>query len=199
MSKWHRAKAVKYRKTEGSKKTKGPASLLDYLPAEFTLDELRDLVEKEGVLTSAPNLIKAWKWRKNIEPIIDSKICYIKGSKENPEGVRQALLEVCPNAKNIDDFEYSFAHSTDSTYYYVINGIIAYAEDDSHIELLKHIGTELHPKKVEKFIEKIMYVPLNQNGVGVIWLSMNVYPTIEEAMLEKGAIGYREIKVMIKQ
>lgn len=70
------------------------------------------------------------------------KVYYIKGSKENPEGVKQVLLKVCPDAENIDDFSFDI----ESYYYYVINGIIDYACDLPHILLLKHAGIELQPK-----------------------------------------------------
>ena len=132
----------------------------------------------------------------------EKKVYYIKSSKENPEGVRQALLEVCPDAKNIDDFAYSFAHSIDSTYYYVINGRIDYAEDDSRIELLKDVGIELQPKTQEKveFVEEVMYHSVFFTGFkNEVYESYRLYETIEEATNSKDAVGYRAVKIMIKK
>lgn len=125
---------------------------------------------------------------------MSEKIYYIKGSTLNPEGVKQALLEVCPNAENIADFEYN----NKSYYYYVVNGIIDYAYETSHIILLESVGTELEAKETEKFVEKTMYQPIKRSTKST-WLSTNVYSTIEDAMSEGGTVGYREIKIMVKE
>lgn len=130
---------------------------------------------------------------------MSEEIYYIKGSSSNPKGVRQALLEVCPDAENIDDF----AFEMEKCYYYVFNGIIDYAEDDSHIDLLKAVGTELEAKKQEKFVEKIMYQRIFKDELEDVYKeiygSRMLYHTIEEAMAGQETIGYREIKIMVKE
>lgn len=127
---------------------------------------------------------------------MEDKVYYIKGSKANPKGVRQALLEVCPDAKNIDDFAYEI----ESYYHYVINGIIDFAFDDSHIELLKKFGTELQPKKQEKFVEKTMFKCIKKGVIyGRYCETEYFYSTIEEAMSQPNAIGYQEVKVIVKE
>lgn len=75
------------------------------------------------------------------------KIYFIKGSVENPERVKQALLTIYPNAKDVNSTTFKCAN----WYYYVINDIICYAYDYYHIELLKHIGIEL---QTGDYIEK---------------------------------------------
>lgn len=76
---------------------------------------------------------------------MNEKIYYLRGSRENPDSVEQALLEVCPNAKNNHDFGYCA-----DGYYYAINDRIGYADTDSHIYLLKLFGEEIHPILEEK-------------------------------------------------
>lgn len=77
---------------------------------------------------------------------MEDKVYYIKGSAENPEGVEQALLEVCPNPKN----NYAYSYSVDKGYYYVINNLIGYDDTVSVIHLLERFGTELQPKSIEE-------------------------------------------------
>lgn len=77
---------------------------------------------------------------------MEHKVYYIKGSKENPEGVKQALLAVYPNVKNIDSYTFTQA----SHYHYVIDDFACYAYDLYHIKLLKYIGIELQPIAIEK-------------------------------------------------
>lgn len=74
------------------------------------------------------------------------KIYYIIGSSSNPESVKRALREVCPEAENIDDFNYS----VEAFIYYCLDGRIAYAHDYSHFDLLRHVGEELQPILEEK-------------------------------------------------
>lgn len=127
-----------------------------------------------------------------------AKVYYIKGSEENPEGVKQALLDVCPDAKNIDDF--GFAQK--NYYYYAIDGAIDYAYDFSHILLLKHVGEELQPNKTEKveFVEQVMYQRIYLNfGTAYVYEDDILYKTIEEATNSKDAVGYSEIKIMMKK
>lgn len=126
---------------------------------------------------------------------MENKIYYIQGSSANPEGVRQALLDVCPDAENIDDF----AFEMEEYCYYVINGIIDYAEDDSHIDLLKVVGTELEAKKIERFVEKTMYHSIYKGESYICNESYFLHSTMEEAINQTGAIGYRAVKVMVKE
>lgn len=128
----------------------------------------------------------------------EKKFYYIKGSEMNPEGVRQVLLDICPDAENIDDFSFDI----ESYYYYVINGIIDYAEDDSHIELLKVVGIELQPKTQEKveFVEEVRYHSVFFTGFkNEVYESYRLYETIEEATNSKDAVGYRAVKIMKKK
>lgn len=71
----------------------------------------------------------------------ENKIYYIEGSIDNPEGVKQALLKVCPDVENINTFKYE----NEDYLYYVINNKIDYAWDKSHKILLREIGIELQP------------------------------------------------------
>lgn len=59
-------------------KRKGPKSLHECLPTEFTVDELKKLVSEKNAETSAPKLIKAWKYRKLILPVDGKKDTYRK-------------------------------------------------------------------------------------------------------------------------
>lgn len=128
-----------------------------------------------------------------------AKVYYIKGSEENPEGVKQALLEVYPDAKNFDDFRFDI----EGRYYYVINDIIDFTDISSLISLLDYIGEELQPKKQEKveFVEKVMYqrIFFKFDDARVLYEGDILYKTIEEATESEDAVGYREVKIMMKK
>lgn len=79
----------------------------------------------------------------------ENKIYYIEGSVENPEGVKRALLEACPDVFNINTFQYE----NDGDLYYVINNRVDYAFDKSHKMLIREIGTELQPVVVKAPIQ----------------------------------------------
>lgn len=123
------------------------------------------------------------------------KVYYIKGSRENPEGVKQALLDVCPDAKNPN----CLAFTNESGVYYVIDKFIHFSDYSySATEVIKRVGIELQPKKQEKFAEKIMYQRLFKHQED-IYEAGKYYSTIEEAMSGDEAIGYKEVKIMIKE
>lgn len=128
---------------------------------------------------------------------METKIYYIKGSVENPEGVRQALLDVCPDAENIDRFRFD----SEGRYYYIINGIIDYTDDDSLIDFLKRIYTELQPKNTRRvFVEKTMYSPITVNSENQYCVVPFLYPTLEEAIESSSSfVGVQERIVRIEE
>lgn len=125
------------------------------------------------------------------------KVYYIKGSFANPEDVEQALLEVCPNAENPSCLSFK----NKCGIYYILDGVMYYSELSSiTAKVIKMFGTELQPKKQEKFVEKTMFKCIKK---GVIYSryceTEYFYSTIEEAMSQPNAIGYQEVKVIVKE
>ncbi len=73
------------------------------------------------------------------------KVYYIKGSSVKPEGVREALLEKHPNAKNNRCLNFK-----SYGVYYVLDNVIKFENSSNFIELIKRFGEELQPKKAKK-------------------------------------------------
>lgn len=131
---------------------------------------------------------------------MEDKLYYIKGSKENPESVKQALLEVCPNAK----VPRCLTFKNEIGIYYILDNVVYFSE--TWTKLIKRFGEELQPKKQEKveFIEKVMYhriygLAKEESECHELFENDCLYPTIEEAMNDKFAVGYSEIKIMMKK
>lgn len=128
---------------------------------------------------------------------MEAKVYYISGSKEDPESVKKALYEVCPNVENPSGLTFE----TERGIYFILNNKIRYVSwSDAGIEVIKMFGEELQPKKTEKLTEKIMYSPVYdfiENGD--FKAGSRLFLTKEEALADAGSMGYQEIKVTIKE
>lgn len=126
------------------------------------------------------------------------KFYYIMGSKENPEGVKQALLEVYPNAENPN----CLVFTNELGVYYVLDNIMYYSEMCNTSKIIKSLGEELQPKTQEKveFVEEVMYHSVFFTGFkDEVYEGYRLYETIEEATNRQDAVGYREVKIMMKK
>ena len=119
----------------------------------------------------------------------------------NPEGVKQAILETWPKLHPLAISRHRY--NADTHIFYVLNGVLnkAYTHTDLG-DLVEACGTEIFPKKQEKveFVEKVMYQRIYLNfGTAYVYEDDILYKTIEEATNSKDAVGYREVKIMMKK
>lgn len=122
---------------------------------------------------------------------------YIKGNEKNPEGVKQALIDVCPELQNIDLYKYN----EEKFIYFIWDNEVRLTDLTQEMYgIVLGMGTELLPKVIKKceVEEKIMYQALGNLDDGTYIEFDKLCNSIEELFLMYDEpVGYREVKVKV--
>lgn len=125
------------------------------------------------------------------------KLYYIKGNEKNPEGVKQALIDVCPELQNTDLYKYN----EEKFIYFIWDNEVRLADSTQEMyEIVTGMGTELLPKVIKKceVEEKIMYQALGNLDDGTYLEFDKLCNSVEELFLiYDNPVGYREVKVKV--
>lgn len=127
------------------------------------------------------------------------ELFYIKGNSENPEEVKEALLEKYPNIEDLNDWSFTDEHA----YYCVFDNMIDSTSINSGFgTFLRQYGTEIFPQKKQEFEDKILYQPIfrkiDKNLKIYYYESDYLSETIQEALnCDPDVYGYKEVKIKV--